>query len=87
MRRFIVDAAAITDLDYSAAQGILDLIEELRRADVEIIFARVTSYLREDLDRHCITAAIGPQRVLGSLHEALAAAGISGETAHKAPPG
>ncbi len=87
VRRFIVDAAAITDLDYSAAQGILDLIEELRRADVEIIFGRVTYYLRDDLDRHGISAAIGPGRVFGSLHEALEAAGVPGETARKAPPG
>jgi MFS superfamily sulfate permease-like transporter len=87
VRRFIVDAAAITDLDYSAAQNILDLIAELRRADVEIIFGRVSYYLREDLDRHGITATLGPERVLGSLHEALKAAGVTGETALKAPPG
>jgi hypothetical protein len=65
----------------------LDLIEELRRADVEIIFGRVTYYLRDDLDRHGISAAIGPGRVFGSLHEALEAAGVPGETARKAPPG
>ena len=56
---FIVDAGAITDIDYSAAQSIRDLLDELHRQDVRMVFARVSSYLRSDMDRHGITAAIG----------------------------
>ncbi len=87
VRHFIVDSAAITDLDYTAAKGVLDLIDDLHAAKVDLIFGRVTYYLRQDLDRHGITAAIGPDRVLSSLHEALAVAGVSTETARKAPAG
>jgi SulP family sulfate permease len=82
VRWFIVDAGAITDVDYSAAQCILDLIDDLGRRKVTLIFGRVNHYLRSDLDRHGITAAVGEGRVFGTLHEALAAAGVVG---HESP--
>jgi hypothetical protein len=47
-----------------------------------LIFGRVNHYLRSDMDRHGITAAIGQSRIFATLHEALAAAGIVG---HGAP--
>ena len=56
---FVVDAGAITDLDYAAARSVLDLLEQLKRRGVNLIFARVSRYLRSDMDRHGITAAIG----------------------------
>jgi sulfate permease, SulP family len=71
---FIVDAGAITDIDYSAAGIIRDLLEEFGRKDVRMVFARVSSYLRSDMDRHCITAAIGEQWIFSTLHEGIAAA-------------
>jgi MFS superfamily sulfate permease-like transporter len=82
VRWFIVDAGAITDMDYSAAKCILDLIEDLDRRKTTLIFGRVNHYLRSDLDRHGITAAVGKGRVFGTLHESLAAAGVVG---HDAP--
>jgi sulfate permease, SulP family len=66
---FIVDAGAITDIDYSAALSVRDLVEELDRLGVTVIFARVSSYLRSDMDRHGITAAIGKERIFTTLHE------------------
>ena len=73
VRCFVVDASAITDLDYSAARSVRDLIEDLDARRVRLIFARVTPNLRSDMDRHGLTAAIGEERVFGTLHEALAA--------------
>ncbi len=73
VRWFIVDAGAITDLDYSAARSIRDLLDDLSRQGVNVIFARVNPYLRSDMDRHGITAAIGAARIFKTLHEALAA--------------
>ena len=70
---FVVDAEAITDIDYSAAQSIRDLLDELDRQDVRMVFARVSSYLRSDMDRHGITAAIGETRIFPTLHESIAA--------------
>jgi MFS superfamily sulfate permease-like transporter len=71
VRWFIVDAGAITDMDYSAAQSIRDLLNELSRQRVGMIFARVSPYLRSDMDRHGITAAIGEPRIFTTLHEAV----------------
>ena len=73
VRWFIVDAGAITDIDYSAAKSIRDLLDELARQEVGMVFARVNPYLRSDMDRHGITAAIRETRVFTTLHEAIAA--------------
>ena len=70
---FVVDAGPMTDLDYSAARSVRDLIDDLTARHVGLVFARVTLGLRSDMDRHGITAAIGEARVFGTLHEALAA--------------
>jgi sulfate permease, SulP family len=74
VRWFIVEADAITDLDYSAARSMCELFDELARRKVGIIFARVSPYLRSDMDRHGITAAIGEARIFATLHEAIAVA-------------
>ncbi|HTB87489.1 MAG TPA: SulP family inorganic anion transporter [Steroidobacteraceae bacterium] len=71
---FIVDAGAITDIDYSAAQSLLELLEDLKHQKVSMVFGRVNYYLRSDMDRHGITAAIGEGHIFPTLHEAVAAA-------------
>ena len=73
IRWFIVDAGAITDIDYSAAQTIRDLLDDLTRQRIAVVFARVSPYLRSDMDRHRITAAVGETRIFTTLHEAIAA--------------
>jgi sulfate permease, SulP family len=72
VRWFIIDAGPITDIDYSAAQSVRDLLEELSRKGVGIIFARVSPYLRSDMDRYRITTAVGETRIFATLHEAIA---------------
>lgn len=69
---FVVDAAAITDIDFSAGRSLCDLCEELSQRGVRVIFGRVNPYLRADMDRHLITPVIGEQNLFGTLHEALA---------------
>ena len=83
----IIDAGAITDIDYSAAQSIRDLLDNLDQQGVQLVFARVNSYLRSDLDRHGIAAAIGETRIFTTLHEAIAAAGFdAGGARAEGPP-
>ncbi|AET91311.1 sulfate transporter [Burkholderia sp. YI23] len=77
VRHVIVDAGAITDLDYSAARTIGDLIETLRGRGVAVLFGRVNPFLRNDMDRHGLTPVLGASNVFETLHEALAAAGAS----------
>lgn len=71
---FIVDCAAITDLDYSAALSIRDLLAELQRRQIVVVFGRVNPYLRSDMDRHCISPVVGESRIFSTLHEAIALA-------------
>jgi SulP family sulfate permease len=73
VRWFVVDAGPIGDIDYSAAQTVRDLLADLARQNVGVVFARVSSYLRSDMDRHCITPVIGEARIFTTLHDALAA--------------
>ena len=75
LRYFVVDASAITDVDYSAARSVRALIEDLQRDGVRVIFGRVNEYLRADMNRHHIIAVIGAQNVCATLHEALQLAG------------
>ncbi len=77
VRWFVIDACAMTDIDFSAARSLRDLCEEFNRCNINFVFGRVNAYLREDMDRHGITAAIGGQFIFSTLHEALALVGES----------
>jgi SulP family sulfate permease len=82
---FIVDASAITDLDYSAARSLGELFEELKGGAPTVLFARVNPYLRADMDRHGLTEIIRASCIFATLHEAFAAAGVPGDVpAHEA---
>jgi sulfate permease, SulP family len=74
IRWFVVDAGAITDVDYSAAQSIRVLIEDIKRQNIGMIFGRVSPYLRLDLDRHHLTETLGAGQIFTTLHEAIAMA-------------
>ncbi|SDR24991.1 high affinity sulphate transporter 1 [Paraburkholderia fungorum] len=76
VRWFVIDASAITDLDYSAARSVGELCETLKRGGIEVIFARVNRYLRSDMDRHGITPIVEERCIFSTLHEALKMAGV-----------
>ena len=63
---FVVDAGAITNIDYSAAQSLSDLLDDLVRQKVNMIFARVRPSLHSDMDRHRVTAAISETRIFAT---------------------
>jgi sulfate permease, SulP family len=72
-RWLIVDAEAITNVDYTAAQMVRQLQQDLVNRGVVLAFARVPLSLKADLDRHHLTEVIGPSRFFDRLHNALAA--------------
>jgi high affinity sulfate transporter 1 len=74
VRWFVVDAGAITDIDYSAARDLRDLFEELKGRDLALVFGRVGPDLRADMDRHGILTLIREDRIFATLHEAIALA-------------
>jgi SulP family sulfate permease len=71
VRWLIVDAEAITNVDYSAARIIEELKKDLTNAGVVFGFARVPWDTRADFDRHHLTEAIGPSLIFNRLHDAL----------------
>jgi SulP family sulfate permease len=73
----VVDAEAMTHLDYTAARVLQSLKKNLTEAGVELAFARVPWDLKSDFDRHHVTEAIGPGRMFNRLHEAIAAFEVS----------
>jgi high affinity sulfate transporter 1 len=68
----VVDAGPITRVDYTAARVVYQLHVDLARRGIRLAFAHVEPSLREDLDRHHLTEAIGPVRIFDTLHEAVA---------------
>ncbi len=71
IRWLVVDAEAITNLDYTAARVVRDLQRELASRAVTLAFARVSTFLRADFDRHGVTAVVGEQLLFSRLHDAL----------------
>jgi high affinity sulfate transporter 1 len=72
LRAVVVDASAISDLDYSAAMSLRSLVDDLRARGVRLVFGRVSDGLRSDMVRHRIAEALGAAHLHASLHEALA---------------
>jgi MFS superfamily sulfate permease-like transporter len=72
LRWLVVDAGAITHVDYTAARVVRELQQDLAKRGVELVFAHVQSDLKPDLDRHHLTEAIGANRIFDTLHAALA---------------
>jgi SulP family sulfate permease len=73
LRWLLVDAGAITNVDYTAAQVIRELLQDLSDNNVALVLAHVQSGLRPDLDRHHLTGIIGANHIFDTLHQALRA--------------
>jgi MFS superfamily sulfate permease-like transporter len=73
LRWLVVDAGAITNVDYTAAQVVRELQQDLAGRGVALVFAHVQSDLRPDLNRHHLTETIGSNRIFDTLLEALQA--------------
>jgi SulP family sulfate permease len=71
LRCVIVDAGAISRIDYTAARVVRDLQQNLADRGVELVFAHVQSDLKPDLERHQLTEVIGANRIFDRLHDAL----------------
>jgi MFS superfamily sulfate permease-like transporter len=69
----VVDAEAMTHLDYTAARILNRLKNNLDKAGVELAFARMPWDLKSDFDRYHVTETLGPGRIFNRLHDAIAA--------------
>ena len=73
VRWLVVDAEAMTNIDYSAARMVFQLHMHLVQSGVEFALARVATSLHSDLIRHHLVEVIGANRIYHRLHEAVAA--------------
>ncbi len=73
VRWLVVDAGAITSVDYTAAWVVRKLQRDLSRRGTELAFAHVQSDLMPDLKRHHLIEALGETRIFDSLRDMLAA--------------
>ena len=79
----VLDAGAITSVDYSAARVLHDLQQDLISRSIALVLVHTESSLRADLKRHRLSDIIGADHIFDTLREALAA--IDGQRVHPAP--
>jgi SulP family sulfate permease len=72
-RFFILDAGAITSIDYTAARVVHNLLQELADRAVSFVLVHAETSLLADLRRHRLSEVIGSDHIFDTLHEALAA--------------
>jgi sulfate permease, SulP family len=66
----VVDAEAITHVDYSASRVVHNIHREIASHGVVLGFARVQPGLKSDMDRHHLTEEIGTDHIFPRLHQA-----------------
>ena len=72
VRWLILDAGAITAIDYSATRVLASLLDDLAPQGVELILVHAPASLEDDLARHGLLDRIGRDHVIEKLHDALA---------------
>jgi MFS superfamily sulfate permease-like transporter len=73
MRWLIVDAEAMTHLDYSAARVVREVQQSLASSGTRLGFARMRWDLKADFARHRLSEVIDPSLIFDRLHGALEA--------------
>jgi sulfate permease, SulP family len=73
VRWLVVDAGAITSIDYTAGGTLKELVKDLAQHGVTLVFAHISESLKADLDRQGLSEVIGPNRQFETLRECLAA--------------
>ena len=68
-----LDAAAISDVDYSAAEVLREMQVELGKQGVRVSFADVQGPVRKELDRYGITELVGADAYFATVADAIAA--------------
>jgi MFS superfamily sulfate permease-like transporter len=73
VRWLVVDAGAITSIDYTAGGTLKELVKDLAHHGAALVFAHISQSLKADLDRQGLTEAIGPDLQFETLRECLVA--------------
>jgi SulP family sulfate permease len=67
-----VEAAAVGDVDFSAAAMLRDTATLLRQQGIRLVFANLSPDVRGQFDRHGITETLGEHAIYGSIHAVVA---------------
>jgi sulfate permease, SulP family len=73
VRWLCLDAAAIGDIDYTAAAVLRQIVAREQKAGVRVVLSNVVDAVRAELDRYGITTLIGADGVFDTSGEVLAA--------------
>jgi MFS superfamily sulfate permease-like transporter len=73
VRWVIVDAEAVTNIDYSASRVIAQLNQQLSEAGIALGFARMPASAAADFQRHQLADVIPPSIIFDSLHQSVQA--------------
>ena len=80
VRWLVVEAGAITSIDYTAASELKQLQRDLSKLGVVLAFTRVNADFRADLDRMELTDVIGAEHIFSSRKACIAAYQSQGGT-------
>ena len=68
-----IEAAAIGDVDFSAAAMLRDTGKLLKEQGIRLVFANVSAAVREQFERYGMTGAVGAEAIYGSVHAVVTA--------------
>ena len=71
VKYFVLDAGAISDIDYTSAEVLKRLYNQLDTDDIQLALAHVPPMLRTLLDRYGLTTLIGEEHIYTSVREAI----------------
>jgi sulfate permease, SulP family len=71
IKHLVLDAGAITSIDYSAAHVVRDQLQDLAKSGISLHIVHAETSLLSDLHRHRLFDLIGRDHIYGTLHEAL----------------
>jgi MFS superfamily sulfate permease-like transporter len=76
----VVDADAITDIDYTGTRTIRALVDELERSHIVVALARAVGGAPQNLARSGLLDQIGSNRIFTTVDEAVTALRPGGST-------
>jgi SulP family sulfate permease len=72
-RWFVLDAAAIDDLDFTAGKTLAELADQLHERGIVLVLAQLGEKVRAEIDRFGITAKVGTEHIYETTQDAVEA--------------
>jgi sulfate permease, SulP family len=69
----VLDAAGVSDIDYTGLQALRDLVTELGQRGVTVAIARASHLVHHNLKHGAILQQLGPDNLFPSVDQAVAA--------------